>query len=119
MMKQTAREVQTHETTKRVHCSEIWGGIRNFDNDVATRPVTTSLFSSSSSGRKGGDIYYFSVCDNDAIARIALADVSGHGDGSSLNFPVKSPYGSPRSVKLLIPSTCLAGEARCEAPRLS
>ena len=80
MMKQTAREVQTHETTKRVHCSEIWGGIRNFDNDVATRPVTTSLFSSSSSGRKGGDIYYFSVCDNDAIARIALADVSGHGD---------------------------------------
>ena len=40
-------------------------------------------------------------------------------DGSSLNFPVKSPYGSPRSVKLLIPSTCLAGEARCEAPRLS
>ena len=39
--------------------------------------------------------------------------------GSSLNFPVKSPYGSPRSVKLLIPPTCLAGEARCEAPRLS
>ena len=38
---------------------------------------------------------------------------------SSLNFPVKSPYGSPRSVKLLIPATCLAGEARCEAPRLS
>ena len=38
---------------------------------------------------------------------------------SSLNFPVKSPYGSPRSVKLLIPPTCLAGEARCEAPRLS
>ena len=40
-------------------------------------------------------------------------------DRSSLNFPVKSPYGSPRSVKLLIPPTCLAGEARCEAPRLS
>ena len=39
--------------------------------------------------------------------------------GLSLNFPVKSPYGSPRSVKLLIPPTCLAGEARCEAPRLS
>ena len=39
--------------------------------------------------------------------------------GSSLNFPVKSSYGSPRSVKLLIPPTCLAGEARCEAPRLS
>ena len=80
MIEQTTNEVPTAETTKRVHCSEIWGGIRNFDNDVATRPVTTSLFSSSSRGSKGGDIYYFSVCDNDAIARIALADVLGHGD---------------------------------------
>ncbi len=34
-----------------------------------------------------------------------------------VNFPVKSPYGSPRSVKLLIPPTCLAGEARCESGR--
>ena len=41
------------------------------------------------------------------------------GQGQVLIFPVKSPYGSPRSVKLLIPPTCLAGEARCEAPRLS
>ena len=57
----------------------------------------------------------------------AISDDSGSTKGaltcwdiwSSLNFPVKSPYGSPRSVKLLIPSTCLAGEARCEAPRLS
>ena len=45
--------------------------------------------------------------------------VQAEQSGSSLNFPVKSPYGSPRSVKLLIPPTCLAGEARCEAPRLS
>ena len=44
---------------------------------------------------------------------------AGSSCRSSLNFPVKSPYGSPRSVKLLIPPTCLAGEARCEAPRLS
>ena len=46
-------------------------------------------------------------------------DTTTCSNGSSLNFPVKSPYGSPRSVKLLIPPTCLAGEARCEAPRLS
>ena len=50
---------------------------------------------------------------------IQLLKEHGYWDGSSLNFPVKSPYGSPRSVKLLIPPTCLAGEARCEAPRLS
>jgi len=48
----------------------------------------------------------------------ALADESSLGTRSSLNFPVKSPYGSPRSVKLLIPSKCLAGAPRCEAARL-
>ena len=48
-----------------------------------------------------------------------LAEALSTEERSSLNFPVKSPYGSPRSVKLLIPPTCLAGEARCEAPRLS
>ena len=47
---------------------------------------------------------------------IFVKSITGSG---RLNFPVKSPYGSPRSVKLLIPPTCLAGEARCKAPRLS
>ena len=50
---------------------------------------------------------------------LAQLNHPGIAHRSSLNFPVKSPYGSPRSVKLLIPPTCLAGEARCEAPRLS
>jgi len=82
-MRLTKHETRTVEEPKRIHCSEIWGGIRKIDTDVATRPVTTSLFSNPSQGGKGGDIYYFSVCDQDTIARIALADVSGHGDAVS------------------------------------
>lgn len=82
-MEQTKHEIRTTETTKRIHCSEIWGGVRNINNDIATRPVTTSLFTSAADGTKGGDIHYFSVCDRDTIARIALADVLGHGDAVS------------------------------------
>ena len=39
--------------------------------------------------------------------------------GSSPNFPVKSPYGSPGSVKLLVPPTCFWGGTRFEVPRFS
>ena len=40
-------------------------------------------------------------------------------EGSSPNFPVKSPYGSPGSVKLLVPPTCFWGGTRFEVPRFS
>ena len=40
-------------------------------------------------------------------------------NGSSPNFPVKSPYGSPGSVKLLVPPTCFWGGTRFEVPRFS
>lgn len=63
----------------RIHCSEIWGGIRGTDLDVCTSGVTATLYSIASEGGKGGDIYYFSVCGNDMITRIAVADVVGHG----------------------------------------
>jgi sigma-B regulation protein RsbU (phosphoserine phosphatase) len=33
------------------------------------------------SGRAGGDVHYLSVCSNCIVSRIALADVSGHGEG--------------------------------------
>ena len=59
------------------------------------------------------------VLAQDGIQRDLDRFLTHYNLRSSLNFPVKSPYGSPRSVKLLIPPTCLAGEVRCEAPRLS
>jgi len=34
-------------------------------------------------GGKGGDIYYFGVCKGGIITRLAIADVTGHGEAVS------------------------------------
>ena len=68
---------------RRIQCSEIWGGIRDADLDVETDALRASLYSSASDGDRGGDIYYLSACANDIITRIAVADVSGHGEAVS------------------------------------
>jgi sigma-B regulation protein RsbU (phosphoserine phosphatase) len=65
---------------RRIGCSEIWGGIRDDDADVATSGLVASLYCGSCRGGKGGDLYYFSVCDSDLLTRIAVADVMGHGE---------------------------------------
>lgn len=63
----------------RIQCGEIWGGFQEQDQDLCSGGITASLFSSASSGRVGGDVYYLSVCGADQLTRIALADVVGHG----------------------------------------
>ena len=63
----------------RINCGQIWGGIDGADLDVTTSGVAASLFCGVSEGRAGGDVYYFSVCDNDRLTRVAIADVRGHG----------------------------------------
>ena len=67
----------------RIKCAEVWGGIKNQDQDVCSAGVTASLYSSSCDGGKGGDIYYISVCQNDMLTRLAVADVVGHGEAVS------------------------------------
>jgi sigma-B regulation protein RsbU (phosphoserine phosphatase) len=67
----------------QIKCSEVWGGIQNQDLDACSSVMTTSLYSGASTGGKGGDIYYYSVCRGDMITRVALADVVGHGEGVS------------------------------------
>lgn len=66
-----------------MRCSEIWGGISSQDEDVRAAGLTASLYSSACTGGKGGDIYYLSVCDAGDLARVAIADVVGHGEGVS------------------------------------
>ena len=39
----------------------------------------TARVASAGSGRAGGDVHYVSLCESCTVARIALADVSGHG----------------------------------------
>jgi sigma-B regulation protein RsbU (phosphoserine phosphatase) len=47
--------------------------------DVSSGALRASLYSSAADGGKGGDIYFLSVCGSDALTRVALADVVGHG----------------------------------------
>lgn len=63
----------------RLHCSEIWGGMRNADADVSTRGITASIYSSACDADQGGDIYYLAVCSSDVLTRTVIADVRGHG----------------------------------------
>lgn len=67
----------------RLECKEVWGGIRNRDIEVSAGKVIGSIYSASSEGGKGGDIYYFGVCKGDTISRLAIADVTGHGEAVS------------------------------------
>jgi len=67
----------------RLECKEIWGGIRNRDIEISAGKVMGSIYSASSEGGMGGDIYYFGVCQDDAITRLAIADVTGHGEAVS------------------------------------
>ena len=64
----------------RLECKDLWGGIRNQDIEVSAGKVIGSIFSKSCEGGRGGDIYYFGVCRGDVITRLAVADVTGHGE---------------------------------------
>ena len=68
----------------RLECKELWGGIRNRDIEVSAGKVIGSIYSAPcGEGGKGGDIYYFGVCKGDIITRLAVADVTGHGEAVS------------------------------------
>lgn len=67
----------------KIRCAEIWGGVTVTDREVATSGVKAIIFSSASGAEKGGDIYYFSVCSDDMVTRIVLADLRGHGESAS------------------------------------
>ena len=60
-------------------CAGIWGGTEDRDLDIRAGNLTASLYASSCDGGKGGDIHYIGVCEGGEIARVALADVVGHG----------------------------------------
>jgi sigma-B regulation protein RsbU (phosphoserine phosphatase) len=64
-------------------CGEIWGGIRNCDEDLGSVDLTLSMYSFASDGSRGGDIYYLSLCDHNLLTRMIVADVVGHGESVS------------------------------------
>lgn len=68
----------------RLECNEIWGGIEHRDLDMSAGKIIGSIYSAPCcDGNKGGDIYYFGTCKGDTITRLAIADVTGHGEAVS------------------------------------
>jgi sigma-B regulation protein RsbU (phosphoserine phosphatase) len=67
----------------RLECKEIWGGTSTRDTEITVGQIIGSIYSVPSEGGRGGDIYYFGVCKGDVITRLAIADVTGHGEAVS------------------------------------
>ncbi|MFO0918445.1 MAG: PP2C family protein-serine/threonine phosphatase [Planctomycetaceae bacterium] len=67
-----------------LHCMDIWSGYQSVENEVSTPGMDMFVYSEPHLGaRRGGDVYYVSLCAGGVITRIILADVSGHGEGIS------------------------------------
>ena len=64
----------------KIRCGEIWGGVTGQAVQCESSGIRASLFSQPCDGGKGGDVYYFSVCQSDLLTRIVIADVMGHGE---------------------------------------
>jgi phosphoserine phosphatase RsbU/P len=68
------------EVPHTLACSEIWGGNRKTLRAVNMPSMAAWVASIPlDEGAGGGDLYYMSACNHDLISRVALADVSGHG----------------------------------------
>ena len=72
------------DSQDKLECKEIWGGIQNKNVEISAGNVNGSIYSAPCCrGGKGGDIYYFGVCQGGTISRLAIADVTGHGEAVS------------------------------------
>jgi hypothetical protein len=61
-------------------CNEVWGANSNVAHSVELPGLHGWVYSAPIElGESGGDVHYLSVCGQGVIARVALADVSGHG----------------------------------------
>lgn len=68
-------------TPRRLACAETWAGIDDIASLVELPGLTVWVYSlPAGSGHAGGDVHYLSVCPSCIVSRIALADVSGHGE---------------------------------------
>ena len=103
-----------------IGCKEIWGGIRGEDVEARGNGFIASLYSRAADGLNGGDIYYLTSCSGDAVTRIALADVRGHGEAVSdmsqwLYSVLRDRMNQVESNRLLTNLNILAGKRGYEA----
>jgi sigma-B regulation protein RsbU (phosphoserine phosphatase) len=67
-------------TSRRLACAETWAGNNEAASLVELPGLTAWVYSvAAGPDHVGGDVHYVSVCPSCIVSRIALADVSGHG----------------------------------------
>lgn len=63
-----------------MQCLEVWGGNHAVDTAVSLPGLDAFVYSRPyENAQGGGDVHYLSSCATGRIARLLLADVSGHG----------------------------------------
>ena len=68
-------------TSRRLACAETWAGNKETAGLVELPGLTAWVYSAPvGPDHIGGDVHYVSVCPSCIVSRIALADVSGHGE---------------------------------------
>ena len=67
--------------SRRLECAETWAGNERTASLVELPGLMAWVHSvPAGPGDAGGDVHYISVCPSCIVCRIALADVSGHGE---------------------------------------
>src|ERR1700692_3297211 len=66
---------------QQMTCMEVWGGSQLTTRRVEMGGLDAWVYSKPfGDAERGGDVYYASSCATGRIARLLLADVSGHGN---------------------------------------
>ncbi|MBA2306065.1 MAG: hypothetical protein H0W08_26030 [Acidobacteria bacterium] len=66
--------------TRPLQCAETWAGNERAASLIELPGLVTWVHSvPAGPGDAGGDVHYVSVCPSCIVSRVALADVSGHG----------------------------------------
>lgn len=71
------------EEPEVLQCMEVWGGNRITNQVVTAANISIAIHAvPHDDSPEGGDVHYVSACSADSLIRIALADISGHGETS-------------------------------------
>jgi phosphoserine phosphatase RsbU/P len=75
--------LQNENKPAALQCLEIWGGNHRVSHALELPGLTGWLHSEpTEQSAQGGDVHYVSVCSKGVLTRLALADVSGHGQSA-------------------------------------
>jgi len=68
------------EPERKGDCAEVLGGNRRIDRGLLLPDLDLWIHSSPEGGaEEGGDLVFVSVCSRDALSKVYLCDVTGHG----------------------------------------